>query len=96
MGSTSGFRRALIRRPLARTRAAPKQTHTGILPANLPWEVYVACSDGETINVATYIALQTTLDLEGLYDLLELHQVHASWVRAAYLNAEASAAGGHS
>jgi hypothetical protein len=55
----------------------------------------VACSDGDTINVATYIALHTTLDLEGLYDLLELHQVHATWVHAAYQNAEVNAAGGH-
>ena len=38
--------------------------------------------------MATYIALQTTLDLDGLYDLLELAECHQSWANAAYLNAK--------
>ncbi len=57
-------------------------------PANVPWEIYVACSRGDSIDVATYQALQTTIDLEGLFDLLELAEVHSSWQTAMALNAE--------
>lgn len=80
-----------MRRPLA--QAATHQgfdgPHRGIETQNIPWEIYVACSNGESIDAATYVALHTTIDLDGLYDLLELAQVHASWAHAAYLNARA-------
>ncbi len=39
----------------------------------------------------TYIALHTTIDLAGLYDLIELQRVHATWLDAARKNAEARA-----
>lgn len=57
-------------------------------PANLPWEIYVACARGDTIDVATYQALHTTIDLDGLYDLLEMVEVHSSWQEAMRLNVE--------
>ena len=60
--------------------------HRGIDTANVPWEIYAACSDGEGVNVSTYVALHTTIDLDGLYDLLEMAEVHRSWAHAAYLN----------
>jgi len=63
-------------------------------PANVPWEVYVACTRGESIDVATYQALQTTIDLEGLFDLLEMIEVHGSWQTAMALNAEERGARG--
>jgi len=37
--------------------------------------------------MATYLALHTTIDLEGLYDLLEMAEVHQSWMWAAHMNA---------
>lgn len=57
-------------------------------PANLPWEIYVACSRGDSIDVGTYQALATTIDLAGLYDLLEMIEVHASWQAAMMRNAK--------
>ena len=58
---------------------------------NVPWEIYLACSNGETIDVATYVALHSTVDLDGLYDLLEMQQVHGTWIEAALDAAEAGA-----
>lgn len=55
----------------------------------MPWLVYLVCSNGETIDASILEALQTTLDLDDMYDLLELKQVHASWMLASQLNAEA-------
>lgn len=55
----------------------------------------MACSNGESIDVQTYKDLHTVIDLDGLYDLLELSEVHASWTHAAYLNAQEDAARKH-
>lgn len=55
----------------------------------MPWLVYLACSNGETIDASMLEALQTTWDLDDMYDLIELKQVHASWMLASQLNAEA-------
>jgi hypothetical protein len=52
----------------------------------MPWEIYLACSDGESINFNTYHALHTDVDLDGLYDLLELQEVHESWRHARVAN----------
>lgn len=89
MGGEGRFRRALTRAPLESDPwSRARGPHKGIQPANVPWEIYAACSDGENINVATYIALHTTIDLDGLYDILEMQAVHASWCAAAYRNAK--------
>jgi hypothetical protein len=37
--------------------------------------------------VSTYIALHTSIDLDGLYDLIEMQEVHSSWKHAAARNA---------
>lgn len=54
---------------------------------NVPWQIYLACADGETIDARTYEALHTTIDLDGLFDILELKQVHQTWISAATRNA---------
>lgn len=36
----------------------------------------------------TYQDLHTTIDLAGLFDLIEMKEVHASWAAAAYWNAK--------
>jgi hypothetical protein len=61
-------------------------SHQGVAPANMAWEVYMACSDGERINTETYEALHTTIDLDGLYDILEMKDVLQSWKSAALKN----------
>jgi hypothetical protein len=82
-----------MRRPLERgaAHAGASGSHHGIETANVPWEIYVASSNGDSIDVSTYVALHTTIDLDGLYDLLEMAEVHASWANAAYLNAKEAA-----
>lgn len=59
----------------------------------MPREIYIACAGADGINAATYVKLHTTIDLDGLYDLLEMQQVHATWEAAAQLNAHERAAG---
>lgn len=88
MGWHVQFYGPLTRKPLpAWPRLGASGTHKGIDPINLPRELYLACSNGESIDVATYEALHTTLDLDGLYDLLEMQEVHKSWKNAASANA---------
>ena len=92
LGRPGGFQQALEREDLQPyTFPGASGAHKiaeGIEPANVPWQIYLACSNGETIDVQTYIALHTTIDLAGLYDLIELHRVHATWLDAARINAE--------
>lgn len=54
----------------------------------MPRDLWLACTDGDSVDVAMYVALHTTVDLDGLYDLIELQQVHASWKNAANMNAQ--------
>ena len=61
--------------------------HKGIEPANFPWEIYLACQTREGIDVSAYIALNSTIDTDGLFDLLELKEIHNSWVNAETANA---------
>ena len=90
MGREGVFRKPLMRLPRNTWTPHPRAggPHTGVAPANMPWEVYLACSDGETIDATTYQALHATIDLDGLYDLLELKDVLGSWKTAAQRNAE--------
>ena len=46
----------------------------------------LACTTGDRIDVATYVALHTSIDIDGLFDLLELQEVHQSWSHAALRN----------
>lgn len=88
MGSDGGFSRTLNRKELdSYSGSGASGPNKGIPPANVDWLIYVACSNGEAIDVQTFIALHTVIDIDGLYDLLELQQVHASWCHAALLNA---------
>lgn len=57
---------------------------------NVPWQIFAACTMGDTVDVYTYQALHTTIDLAGLYDLLEIRDVRASWESALMWNAEHS------
>lgn len=38
------------------------------------------------MDAATYHLLDSCIDLDGLWDLLELHEVHASWKHAEMKN----------
>lgn len=71
--------------------AGGSHRHKGYIPANVDWLIYVACSNGESIDVGTYQALHTTIDLDGLYDIIEMKEVQSSWVKAAELNAREEA-----
>ena len=48
----------------------------------------MACSDGKRIDMETYQALHTTIDLDGLYDILEMKDVLQSWIHAELFNSE--------
>lgn len=54
----------------------------------MPWQIYAASSNGDSIDAGTYEALHTTFDVAALFDLLEMHEVHQSWQYAAMLNAK--------
>jgi hypothetical protein len=79
VGGPSKFFRPLTRKPLtAWTRfAGAGGPHKGI----------------QSIDVATYVRLHTDIDLDGLYDLLEMQEVHQSWKHAATANVRESAHG---
>lgn len=52
----------------------------------MPYEIFLACSGKEGIDAATYVLLDTQIDLDGLYDLLEMKKVADSWVAAQQWN----------
>lgn len=92
MGHRGKFYAALGRRPLKQEGRAPGAgASKGIEPANIPWEVFVACTTGDGIDTAAYQALCTTIDYDGLLDLMEMRIVHSSWVDAHRRDAEAAA-----
>lgn len=88
MGGEGVFRKSLKRKPLARWNVYERASgpHNGVQPANLPMEVYIAVSDGDSVDVHLYKDLQTTISLDGLYDILEMKEVHESWKHAELLN----------
>lgn len=50
--------------------------------------VFLACNGKEGIDVEMYEALHTSLDLDGLIDVLEMQHVRASWQHAEMFNLE--------
>ncbi len=89
VGGAHVFRKALVRKPVDDGPVFPgaSGSHKGVDPANLAREIFIACAGGDGINAETYVKLHTTVDLAGLYDLLEMQQVHTTWEAAAQLNA---------
>jgi len=51
------------------------------------WDIFLACSEGDTINVSTFIALHRDITLAGLYDLIEMQESQKSWNAAAMAKA---------
>ena len=92
MGGPREFFRALTRKALRPwTRfAGASGAHKGVEPANMPREIMLACTSGDAIDVATYVALHTTIDLDGLFDLLELQEIQQSWKHASMANQAAA------
>ncbi len=89
MGGACQFFRTLTRKPLpawARFSGA-SGPHRGIDAPNMPREIMLACVTGEGVDVDAYIALHTILDLDGLFDLIELGEVGQSWKHAGAANA---------
>lgn len=82
-----------MRKPLdkwfpAKTRASG--SHKGIHTHNVPYQIYQACSDGERIDGHLYYQLATEIDVDGLFDILEMKEVLESWKNAAIKNIESS------
>ena len=92
MGWPCKFHRPLTRNaiPSWPRAAAGAGRHKGIQPPNVAWEIFVACSNGDGINAATFQALHTSIDLDGLYDLIEMADAADSWKNAAMMNVNES------
>jgi len=88
LGGTCVFRTALIRRPLKKWKPFKRASgpREGIQTENIPWEIYVICSNGPGIDVQSYHQLCTCIDMEGMMDLLEMREVHESWKHAEMHN----------
>ena len=90
MGWAGQFFRPLRRKPLGTWTPFPGSggSRKGVAPANMHWDIFLACSTKEGIDAQTYVLLDTVIDLDGLYDLLEMKQVADSWGDAAKWNAD--------
>ncbi len=88
MGRICKFRRTLTRKELPSWTRFERASgpHKGTRPPNVPWEMVLACSTGEGVDVATYVALHETIDTDGLFDILEISDSLASWKNAALAN----------
>ena len=71
MGRACKFHRPLTRKasPSWPRSATGGGRHKEIQPPNVPWEIFLACSNGDGVDVRTFQALHTSIDLDGLYDL---------------------------
>lgn len=89
MGRRCKFYASLHRRELAKfARLGGKNGgHEGIQPVNVPREIYLAATASGELCSRTYEALHSTIDYDGLWDLLEMKEVQASWNEAARANA---------
>ncbi len=91
MGGSGKFSRALTRKAVPAFPRFQGGNHKGIEPPNVPWEIFVACSTREGIDSDTYERLHTTIDYDGLMDLLEMKQASDSWAHAGRANAREDA-----
>lgn len=60
--------------------------HSGTQPVNVHPLIFKACQDGKKVDSVLYEQLHTTLDLNGLYDILEMQDVLSSWKHAERRN----------
>lgn len=60
--------------------------HKGTQPVNIHPMLFRACNDGKKIDSVLYEQLHTTIDLDGLFDLLEMQDVLSSWKHAERKN----------
>ncbi len=50
----------------------------------MPWEIFLACAQPDGgVDAETYALLHTTIDFDGLFDLIEIKEVQDSWKHAA-------------
>lgn len=62
--------------------------HKGVQPVNVHPLIFKACQDGKRIDSELYRELHTVIDLDGLYDILEMKDVLSSWRHAEMKNAD--------
>ena len=91
MGRIRPFFRLYRRKRLDRVSfpQAAGGPHKGIECANVPHELFVACTGEQGFDVVMYQALHTSIDAEGLFDILEMRQVADTWKAAAIANMKA-------
>ena len=96
MGRGSKFHKPLTRQALNKWPRVlgAGGTYQGTKPANMAWELFLACSSGDGINANTYVQLHTIIDYDGLFDLIELNDVQQSWAQARALNMRESSRDG--
>lgn len=91
MGGLDQFFRLYRRKQLGRVNL-PAQASGGVYKGleceNVPHEIMLACSSENGVDAQMYIALHTTIDIDGLYDIIEMRTVADSWKRAAQANYE--------
>ena len=90
VGGVTQFYAALRRKGLDKWEREPDAGggRKGIKTANVPWLVYVACTGSGQFDSAMYVELQTRIDYNGLFDILECIEVHQSWANAQIANAK--------
>lgn len=81
----------MTRRSLATFQRSPElagkdKGFRGIKPANMPWEIFLACYDGKKIDHDILLRLDRDMSLAEMYDLIELREVADSWAHAYHLN----------
>lgn len=88
MGREGVFRKPWIRLPLDKWHPYEDAggVHHGIQPKNVHRYILKACLNGQQIDSVLYEQLHTTIDLDGLCDILEMKQVLTSWQHAEMKN----------
>lgn len=88
MGREGVFHKPLIRVPLDKWHPYEDAggVHEGIQPKNVHPRIFKACQNGKYIDSVLYEQLHTTIDLDGLLDILEMKEVLSSWKSAELRN----------